>query len=146
MEKCLISVIWSVNGIHNLLDMPKEIPYNSPFFCDVVVSDLVENDCAHSRRQVLKGVLVHLDSARPHNSKQSNECLTEFGARRVSYPAYSQGRAPSDCFIFRIVKKELQNYEIHNRQDLILAIRAIFDEISKDTLNSVYVSLAKRLK
>jgi hypothetical protein len=49
-------------------------------------------------------------------------------------------------FFFGTVKTELQNYEIHSRQDLILAIRAIFDEISKDTLNSVYISWIKRLK
>jgi hypothetical protein len=64
----------------------------------------------------------------------------------VPHPAYSPDRAPSDFFLFRIVKTELQNFEIHSRQDLILTISAIFDEISKDTLNSVYISWAKRLK
>jgi hypothetical protein len=44
------------------------------------------------------------------------------------------------------VKAELQNYEIHSREDLILAIRAIFDQISKATLISVYVSWIEKLK
>jgi hypothetical protein len=87
-----------------------------------------------------------MDNARPHNSKKSNEYLTEFRARRVSHPAYSSDRAPSDFFLFGTVKTELQNYEIHSRQDLILATRTIFDEISKDTLNSIYISWIKRLK
>jgi hypothetical protein len=89
---------------------------------------------------MLKGILVHLDNARPHNSRKSNECLTEFHARGVLHPAYNPDRAPSDFFLFGTVKIELQNYEIHSREDLILAIRAIFDEIPKETLNSVYVS------
>jgi hypothetical protein len=130
----------SVNGIHSFLNVPKGITYNSTFFYDVVRPDLLENVCAHSRRMTLKVILVHLDNTSPHNSKKSNECLTEFRARRVPHPVYSPDPASSYFFLFETVKIELQNYEIHSRQDLILAIRAIFDEIPKDTLNSVYVS------
>jgi hypothetical protein len=63
----------------------------------------------------------------------------------VSHLAYRPVFAPND-FFFRTVKTELQNYEIHSRQDLTLAIRAIFDEMPKDALNSVYVSWKKRLE
>jgi hypothetical protein len=145
-EKCIISVIWSVNGIHSLLDVPKGTTHNRTFFCDVVVPDLHEHVHAHSRRLILKRVLMHLDNARLHNSKKYNECHTEFRARRVPHPAYSSDNTPSDFFLFWSVKIGLRNYKIHNRQDLILAIRAIFDEIPKDILNSVYVSWIKRLK
>jgi hypothetical protein len=145
-EKCLISVIWSVNGIHSLLDVPKGTTYDTTFFCDVVTPNLLENVCAGSRRRKLKGIVMHLDNARPHNSKKSNECLTEFRARRVSHPAYSPDPAPSDFFLFGTVKAELQNYEIHSREDLILVIRTIFGQISKETLISVYISWMKRLK
>jgi hypothetical protein len=34
-EKCLISVFWSVNRIHHLIDVPPGMKYNSSFFCDV---------------------------------------------------------------------------------------------------------------
>jgi hypothetical protein len=43
MKKCLISAIWSVNGIHSLLDVPKETIHNTTFFCNVVIPDLLEN-------------------------------------------------------------------------------------------------------
>jgi hypothetical protein len=124
----------------------KETTYNGTFFCDIVAPDLHEHVRVHSRRWTLKGVLMHLDNARLHNSKKYNECLTEFRARRVPHPAYSPDNTPSDFFLFWIVKIGLQNYEIHSRQDLILAIRAIFDEMPKDILNSVDVSWIKRLK
>jgi hypothetical protein len=81
-----------------------------------------------------------------HNSSKSNECLTEFRARRVSHPAYSPDLALSDFFLFGTVKAELQNYEIHSKEDLILAIRAIFDQISQETLISIYFSWIERLK
>jgi hypothetical protein len=89
---------------------------------------------------------MHLDNALPHNSRKSNECLTEFHVRRVPHPVYSPDLAPSDFFLFGTVKAELQNYEIHSREDLIMAIRAIFDQISKEMLISVYISWIERLK
>jgi hypothetical protein len=129
-----------------LLDVPKWITYNTTFFYDVVFPDLLDNMCAGGRRRTLKGVIMHLDNACPRNSRKSNECLTEFRARRVSHPAYSPYSAPSYFFLFGTVKRELRNYEIHRREDLILAIRAIFDERPKETLNYLYVSWIKRLK
>jgi hypothetical protein len=41
-EKCLVSFLWSVNGIHSFVDIPKGSIYNSAFFCDTVVPSLLE--------------------------------------------------------------------------------------------------------
>jgi hypothetical protein len=89
---------------------------------------------------------MHLDDTLPHNSRKSNECLPEFRARRVPHPAYSPDPAPSDFFLFGTVKAELQDYKIHSRENLILTIRAIFDEIPKKKLNSIHISWIKKLK
>jgi hypothetical protein len=64
----------------------------------------------------------------------------------VPHPAYSPDNTSSDFFLLGIVNIELQNYKIHSRQDLILIMRAIFDEMPKDILNSVYISWIKRFK
>jgi hypothetical protein len=126
--------------------MPKGTTYTTTFFCELVVPDLLAIVSAPSRRRALKEIVMHLDNARPHHSRNSNKCLTEFRARRVPHPAYSPDPAPSDFFLFGTVKAELQNYEIHSREDLILAIKTIFGQMSKETLISVYVSWMKRLK
>jgi hypothetical protein len=55
-------------------------------------------------------------------------------------------RLLSDFFLFGTLQTELQNHKMHSRQDLILAIRAVFDEIPKGTLDSVEVSERKRPK
>jgi hypothetical protein len=44
------------------------------------------------------------------------------------------------------VKAELQNYEIHSREDLILATRANFDQMFKEKLISVCISWIEKLK
>jgi hypothetical protein len=79
-----------MNEIHSSLDMVKGITYNSAFFCDCVVSDLVENFCADRHKNTLKGIVVHLDNAHPHNSKQSCQSLEGFHAHRIPDLAYSQ--------------------------------------------------------
>jgi hypothetical protein len=89
---------------------------------------------------------VHLDDTHPHNLRKSNECLEEFGARRVPHPICSPDLATSDFFLFGILKTELQNYEIHSRDDLISAIWSIFGEIPKEILNCVYDSWKKSHK
>jgi hypothetical protein len=102
--------------------------------------DFHGNICAHSGRWTLKGVLVHHDNTRRHISKRPNEYLTELRDERVPHPADSPDSIPNHLFLFGIVKTELQHYEIHNRQDLILAIRTIFEQISKNIPDHVYVS------
>jgi hypothetical protein len=83
---------------------------------------------------------VHLDNTCPYNSKISDEHLEEFSARRMQHPVYIPDPAPRDFFLFGTLKTKLQNYEIHSRDDLISAIWNIFDEILKETPNSVFDS------
>jgi hypothetical protein len=43
MEKCLLSTIWSANGIHSLLDVPKGTTYNTTFFCNAFIPGFHDN-------------------------------------------------------------------------------------------------------
>jgi hypothetical protein len=53
-ELRLISVLWSVNGIHHLIDVPPGMKYNSSSFCDVDMPGLIQNMTSRSRRKTLK--------------------------------------------------------------------------------------------
>ena len=50
-EMCLISILWSVNGIHSLEDVPKGTTDDSAFFCDIIVPSLVHVLCSDSARR-----------------------------------------------------------------------------------------------
>jgi hypothetical protein len=145
-EKCLISVIWSVNGIHRLLDVSKGTTYSSTFFCQSVLLDLIQNLEAYSRRRILKGLFVHWDNTRPHNWKESSQCLKDFHAIRMPQPAYSPDLAPSDFFLFGYLKAKLQGRQLQGRHGIILAIQEIMGEVSRDTLISVYATWQDRLR
>jgi hypothetical protein len=60
-EECLVSIHWSVNGIHSFLNVPKGITYNTTFFIDFGLPSLIENFRSRTRRKTLKGWLIHID-------------------------------------------------------------------------------------
>jgi histone-lysine N-methyltransferase SETMAR len=117
-EKCLISVLWSVNGIQSLRDIPKGETFNSAFFCDVALPSLIGNSCSLSRRRSLKGLDVHLENAHPHNSRQPSHCPRAMRARRMAQPAYSPALAPSDFFLFGFLKQSIQGVHFPYRDTL----------------------------
>jgi transposase len=145
-EKCLISVLWSVNGIHHLIDVPPEMKYNSSFFCDVVMPGLIQNMTCSSRGKTLTLFFIHLDNAPPHNSKQSQECIQASKAQRLPHPVDSADVAPSDFFLFGYLKEKLTAFHCTTRDEFKSAIITIFNEIDRETLRAVFNSWVERLE
>jgi hypothetical protein len=58
-----------------------------------------------SRRKTLKLFFIHLDNARPDNSKQSQEYIQASKAKHLPHPVYSTDLAPSDFFLFGYLKE-----------------------------------------
>jgi hypothetical protein len=90
-EKCMISIIWSISGIHSLLALTNgmEYKYNSQSFCQHVILDIQQSICSSIRRKPLKGILWHLDNAPAHNSRLSSDKIESAKAQRVPHPPYS---------------------------------------------------------
>jgi hypothetical protein len=65
-EKCLISILWSVNGIHCLLHVPKGTMCDTAFFTKVVIPGLIENITSRNRRKTLKGCVICMNNATSH--------------------------------------------------------------------------------
>jgi hypothetical protein len=115
-------------------------------FCSIGVPGLVEHICSGSRRRSLKGFYVHLDNARPRNSRQSNDCLQGITAQGLPQPAYRPDLAPSDFFLFGFLKRQLQGGHLGEREALKNTICQIFSEIDREVLISVFVEGMERLQ
>jgi hypothetical protein len=142
----LSAVCCRLSAIGCLLDVPKGIAYNNALFCDSVMPDLVESICAHSRRRILKCIMVDLDNAHFHKSRKSIEYLEQFRVRRVPCLDYSSDLVPSGFFLLGHIRSKLPGLAIWSREGLICEIRHIFEEIPKVTLIFVYTSWIKRFK
>jgi histone-lysine N-methyltransferase SETMAR len=137
-KKCLISIFWSPAGISSLLAVPKGTTYDSSFFCTNVLADIFQQSSSHSRQKSLRGLSLHFDNARPHVSKVSILALRETKANHLPHPAYSPDLAPSDFFLFGYLKGAMAGRACTSENDLLSTIRAIFNEIPKETLTKVY--------
>jgi hypothetical protein len=107
---------------------------------------LIQNMTSNSRRKTLKFFFIHLDNARPHNSKQSQECIQASKAKRLPHPVSSPDLAPSDFFIFGYLKEKLTAFHCTTRDELKSAIITIFNEIDTETLLAVFNSWLERLE
>jgi hypothetical protein len=79
--------------------------YNTTFFGESLVPELMEHVYQKSRRNTLRGIMVHLDDAQSHNSRKSEAALTATKVRRIPAPAPSPDPSPSDFFLFGMLKE-----------------------------------------
>jgi hypothetical protein len=133
-------------GLFRPLSYAQGESYNSSFSCPVVVPGLVDDICSGSRRGSLKGCCIHLDDARPHNSRQSNDCLPDTKAQWMRQPADSPDVAPRDFFFFDFLKRRLRGVQLADREALKSTVRQISDEIDREVLISVSMEWLERLQ
>jgi hypothetical protein len=119
--------------------------YNPAFFVKSVVPDLAEQVCQESRQKTLRGIMVHLDNAQPHNSRKSQAILPATKTRRIPAPAYGSDLSLSDFFLFGMFKERMSGTPYSSPDELISAISELIASLLKDQLVSVYKNWMKRL-
>jgi hypothetical protein len=144
-EKCFILIIWGRTTIKSLFHVPKGTKYNTTFFVESVVPDLVEHVCQESRRQTLRDIMIHLDNARPHNSRKSEAAVTATKARRIPDPASSPDLSPIDFLPFGMLKERMSGTSHSPPDKLISAISEVIASLPKKQLVTVYKNWMKRL-
>jgi hypothetical protein len=105
--------------------------YNATSFVEPVVPDLAESVCQESRRKTLRGIMVHLDNAQPHNSRKSEAAVAATKARRIYALAYSPALSPSD-FFFGIFKVQMLGTSYSSPDELLSAISELVAPLPKD--------------
>jgi hypothetical protein len=90
--------------------------------------------------------MIDLDNAKPHNSRQSQECLEAHSLTRSQHPASSADCSPSAFFIFGYPKEKLTDFDCRSREDRKSAISSIFNVTDKETLVAVVMSWMERPK
>jgi hypothetical protein len=93
--------------IDSLIYLPKGMKYSTTFFVESVIPDLAEHICQESRRKTFRGIVVHLDNARLHNSRKSETALPAAKVRRTPVQAYSPDLSPSNFFLFGMLKEQM---------------------------------------
>ena len=135
-KKVMVSVIWSRTGIKSITVLPKNAKFNKQFFGNVVLRDL-------STKMKTKGKFFHCDNARPHNSDQK---FKEYGLTRLRHPPYSPDIAPSDFFLFGVLKRFLEGTTFTDENQISSAILSIFSNLNNVAFKRAYDEWMTRLK
>jgi hypothetical protein len=133
----LVSIPWSINGIHSIRGVPKGTTYNTAFFTDAVMPSLTENVRSRTRRKTSKGWLILMNNTCPHNSERAQSYVEASRAERLPDPAYSPDLTVSDFFLFESIKGKLSDYSCESREDPLNATTEIVTRVDQEMMLSV---------
>ena len=141
----MVTVMWSIRGFHLIEVLPEDQTFTSEYAC--VLLDRLDQKIRELRPKMgLRGMMIHWDNARPHTASITKEKVRSLGASLLAHPPYSPDLAPSDFFLFGLVKKRMEGVHVDGAAGIFEAISGITHTIHKEMLVSVFDEWKRRLK
>ena len=78
------------------------------------------------------GVLLLHDNAPVHMSAKSQAAIQQCGFQQLNHPPYSPDLAPSDYFLFRVMKEFLRSKRFSSDEEVKEPVTTWFEEQPKD--------------
>ncbi|UYV68591.1 hypothetical protein LAZ67_6000151 [Cordylochernes scorpioides] len=143
--KVLLTIFWDVDGPICLDFLSSRQRMNSDLYCDILVNKLKPGIRNKRRGKLSKGVLFLHDNARPHTScKTPSTDPPELGFEVLQHPAYSPDLAPSDYFLFGLLKKELKGKRFDSDEDVQKVVQDFFHTLPKSAYKEGIYKLPER--
>ncbi|UYV69001.1 hypothetical protein LAZ67_6001978 [Cordylochernes scorpioides] len=117
---------------------------NSDLYCDILVNKLKPGVRNKRRGKLSKGVLFLHDNARPHTSCKTVSTIIKLGFEVLEHPAYSPDLAPSDYFLFGLLKKELKGKRFDSDEDVQKVVQDFFHTLPKSAYKEGIYKLPER--
>ena len=133
-KKAMLSVIWSRDGIKYLFWLPQGETFKKETFALNLSS--LRALISDSRK-----IPLHCDNARPHLVN-----FSDLGYVRVPHPAYSPDLAPSDFFLFGVLKQKLAGTVFSTIDQMKLATMQVLANIPVQHLENAYQGWVRRLR
>lgn len=145
-EKVMIFTAFSIKGLVMINILPKNTTFTAEYFCTNILPQLkLATDSMKGVSTSVK-IRLHMDNARPHNAKLSEEKMEELHIERLPHPPYSPDISPNDFFLYGYIKYKLKGRMFDSRESLIKAIEEIVQEIDENRWKSVYDEWIQRLQ
>lgn len=126
--------------------LPKGSKFNSQYFIGEILVKTAQFYQEFNGQSNKRKLVVHMDYARPHRSKDSLTFAAENNLRFCHHPAFSPDLALSDFYLFGKVKDKLKGSEFESKDELFESIENILKKIPKEELESVMKKWENRLK
>jgi hypothetical protein len=117
-KKAILSAYFSRTGFVSIEFLLRGQNYNSRFFAEIILLNIVEN--LSVVRPKLKAIAAHLhiDNAKPHNSRLSLQKIEEYGFILVPQRPHSPDLAPRDFFLFGSLKSQWEGKTFFDENSL----------------------------
>jgi transposase len=122
--------------------LPKGEGFNSQYFGQNALDGLDAN----LRPGVMgKPILIHMNNASPHRSKETLTSMKDFNFHAVPYPAFSLDLALSDFYLSGIIKRRLRGRSFQDTDELVEAVSEESSFIRPSELHAVFQNWEDRL-
>jgi histone-lysine N-methyltransferase SETMAR len=129
--KIMVTVLWDEKGLLLLEFMPQKTTITGQTYANTITA--LRGTIQEKRRGNLSaGVLLLHDNAPVHMSPKSQAAIRQCEFQQLNHPPYSTDLAPSDYFLFRVMKKFLRGKRFSNDEEFKEAFTTWFEEQSKD--------------
>jgi transposase len=133
----MLSVSFSRCGFVSVEFLPMGQKYNSQFFSETVIPSIEKKHPECHPKLRTTATHVHVDNAKPHTSKMSIEKIEELGFILAPQPPCSPDVAPGEFFLFGYLKQHLEGKHFTREDQVIAAVREVFDKIPLQTFPNV---------
>jgi hypothetical protein len=136
-KKTMLSACFSRTGFVSIEFLPQGQNYNSYFFTEIILPSIIENLSVARPKLKATAARLHIDNAKPHNSRLSLQKIEEYGFIRVRHPPHLPDLAPCDFFLFDSLKSQLEGKTFFDENSLKTEVERILKEIPITLLYSV---------
>ena len=137
----MLSLFWDYNGVVVMNFADKNITINSEYYVNLL-------QAAREKRRKPRGLpywLLH-DNAPIHTSRETQTAIENLGIKPLNHPAYSPDLAPSDFYVFRLLKKHLRGKQFGDKEDLKATVEEFFNTQKPSFFHSAFHELLMRWK
>ena len=146
IEKCMVTIIRGVYGFYVVDLLPQGVSYDSDYFIENILLQLYTIKDQIWSETYRRKLWLHLDNSSVHNSFKSLKKCDEYGFKRTPHPQYSCDLAPSDFYLFGVIKDKLICHKFKSPDELKEAIIEILHSISQDERKRVFEHWIDRCK
>ena len=129
-QKTMVTVFFGYRGIVLIKILPNGKRFNSQYMVEEILPSLKQKVLKFRPKSGLKGIKLHLDNAKAHNSKLTMQEISNYNIMRIPHPVYSPDIAPFHFWLFGKLKEYLKGKRLDNENELFDSLLTFSIQIS----------------
>jgi hypothetical protein len=142
----MVTVFFSGAKLISLQALPPGARFTQEYFVNTIVPDIVD-----ARREIFQRVrwgdfFVHMDNSMCHNGRKVADEFDDLKLDRVPHLPYSPDLSPCDFWLFGMLKHQIKDRSFRATEEILSAIRDLWNEVTSDQLQSAFFNWMRRLE